>query len=419
MYKTPVIVLFSIVIASAVFLLLGLSDCVFNELYISFDSYSYMEASNMLYNELKPHPTRPLTYAFILGLINFIWENPNNFQYTSFSLFINLASWIGSIIILHKSLLLYFNKKAAFWLTLFSIVSLGSIAQNFLLLTESITTFILSLIAFYILKYSLFKKNKYLIISVSLLNFLVLIRPGFLYLAIIASLMLIVFAIIKRQKWNVLIIAFVFSILLISFQYVLMYKTYDKATISFIDKITWYNYLGAESFANASNTPLPEVREVRETQLKNKTYKEMSKIASEDLIYQIKNNPTEIIQEALSNLVENSISGSHAITGTREIHKTSKTNYSFIVDILFFISRVQNLFYISLLIISLVFLVKNLFRTNISIYFLFAIVSYIILTSSISFWQGDRFHIVTYQTILIIFVSLIKNKNYAKKWLKE
>lgn len=419
MYKILGNILFSILVVLVFYVILGLNDCVFNVLYITPDSYSYIEASNMFFDKFKPHPTRPFGYSFILGLINLVYENPSRDQYIAYSILINLVSWVGSIVLLKKTLSIYFTDKVSFWLTLFSTLSIGNIAIVFQLLSESITVFFLSLISYFIIKYNKSKEFKYLIFAVTGMNLTILVRPGFLYLGIISSLILITILMYKRQVKNKEMSFFILSITLIAFQYTMMYKEYGKGTVSFIDKITWYYYLGAESQASKFETTYRSVRESRYLEHSKKSYKELSEISNKDLIDQIKNNFPNVIREWMRNLKQNSYVGAYGIKKAKKVHKiNSNETYLFTSNLLYKISTMQNKFYILLFLLSLLMVVMNLFKTNVAIYILTTIISYVILTSGISFSQGDRFHCILYPLILILFLNLIKNKSYAKQWIK-
>jgi hypothetical protein len=383
------------------------------------DSLSYIDASNMLYNEMLPHPTRPLGYAFISGLPNLIYPNLSNNQYILFAVCLNLFSWIGSIILFNKSLKLYFTDKVSFLFTLFLIFTFGGIANIFWMLTESFIMLLLSLITYYILKYGRNKEIKYLIIASSLLNFAIMIKPGFIYLGIIASFLLVFFLIKLGIKNNskMLISIFIISLGFVMFQYVAMYKVYDKATPSFIDKVTWYYYLGAESYADAERIPFDSVQESRRMYLSNKSYKEKSQICSEDLKCQIRENTYVVFKQWSLNIIENSISGSNFLSTIKR--ENNNTYISIFSGILYNIARLQNLFFMLVFFFSTLMILKNIFRYNIIIFLLATIVAYVILTSGISFGQGDRFHYILYPVIMVIFLLLIKDKAYAQQWLKR
>ena len=82
------------------------------------DTLSYIAASNLLFGEMKPHPTRPLGYAFISGLPKIIYPSLSIHHYIKFGVFVNLLAWIGSIILFYKSLKIYFTDRISYLFTL-------------------------------------------------------------------------------------------------------------------------------------------------------------------------------------------------------------------------------------------------------------------------------------------------------------
>lgn len=417
MYKTRTIVLITLGFASLFFLAFGLSGFMFSSPFIPPDSHSYINASNLLFNELKPHPYRPLGFAFILGLPNLFLDTMSVKQYVIYGVLLNIAAWIGTLVFLFKTLCIYFNKKTAFWLTVFSLLSIGSMVQVFLVLTESVTGFFLAVIVFQILKYNKDKNFKRLVFSVALLNLLILIRPGFLYIGLLGSVVLIGYSIIKKIKWSSITTLFISSAALLALQFFMMHKTFSIATVSFIDKVTWYCYLGAEAQAATNEKDYMEVHDIRRAELAIKSYPEMMTLCSADMKHQVRHNFFNVIKEYGKNIAENSYGGAYVLTAIKEANKNESKVTVWFANLLYIISRLQNVFYIFLFIVSSVLLLKAKF--NFSLYSIMAVVSYVILTSGISFWQGDRFHFILYPAILVVFVILIKDKPFGKKWLQR
>lgn len=210
---------------------------------------------------------------------------------------------------------------------------------------------------------------------------------------------------------------FVISLVFIMFQYGVMYKTYDKATVSFIDKITWYYYLGAESQAKAEGIPLNSIIESRRLEFSGKSFNEQSQISSADMKRQIRENAYIVFKQWGLNIVENSISGNSVISSIRRENQSEFMNK--FARLLHLVSRFQNIFFTLVFFFSIFFLAKKKFNYSITIFLLTAIVGYVIITSGISFWQGDRFHYILYQSIIIIFLLSIKDNAYAQQWLKR
>lgn len=383
------------------------------------DTINYIKASNMLYNDLTAHPTRPIGYAFISGLPNLFCSSLSNNGYILFGILLNFISWVVSIVFFFKTTSLFFSHKFSFLITLIPIFTLGSIFSVFWMLTEPITILMLSLISYNLSKYIINEDIKHLIVATSLLNLAILVRPGFIYLGLVASFTLIIFLIknFKRIMSKTALMGFGVSLIFIAFQYGMMYKTYGKATPSFIDKLTWYHYLGAKSQAEAEGIPLNSIKELRRLELSGKSFKEKSQISSADIKRQVKENTYIVFKHWTLNIVRNSISGSGIIASMKKENQSKFLNI--FSTLLFRISQLQNTFFTLVFCFSIFFLVKNKFNHSIAIFLLAAIVAYIIITSGISFSQGDRFHHILYQSIILIFLLSIKDKAYAQQWLKQ
>ena len=396
---------------------LDVRSCIFK--IIPPDSITYIDASNMLFDEMKPHPIRPLGYAFISGLPKIIYPSLSINQYIAFSVFVNILAWAFSIILFYKTLMIYFIDRVSFLFTLILIFSFSGVAHVFCMLTESIVCFFLSLITYCMLKYNKSKKTKHLIISTTLLNLAILIKPGFFYLGICASLGLIFFMIYidKNIGSKKLLSFFILSITLIAIQNIEVYRNYGKLTTSFIDKITWYHYLGARSYAVANKIPLTSVKESRLLNLSDKSFGEISQICKDDFKWQMTNHPHVVFKQLILNIFENSIYGSDVI---KLIQKENKNKLSGAFSkVLYKITALQNFVFIFVFLISVIMILRSFFSQNIAITLLASLVAYVILSSGISFWQGDRFHYILYQTIIAIFILLLKDKPFAQQWLKQ
>lgn len=386
---------------------------------IPVDTFSYIKASDMLYNDLVPHPTRPLGYALISGLPNLVFSNLNDNYYISFGVFLNLISWITSLVFFNKTLRLFFTPKFSFLVSLIPMFSFGGVFSVFWMLTEPIIVLFLSLISFSLSKYVKKDDIKHLIVATSLLNFATLVKPGFIYLGLTASIALIIYLTQDNRNKNIKIpaILFITSLIFITLQAGIMYKTYDKVTVSFIDKITWYYYLGSESEAEAEGIPLDTIRELRRQELSGKSLSEQSRIISSDMKRQIRENTYIVFKNWGLNIIENSKSGNSIIFSIRN---ELKQKYMKLFTTLLLITTIlQNISFILILLFCAFLMAKKYFKYNIAILLLTALLFYVIITSGISFSQGDRFHYPLYQSIIIIFLLTMKDSVYAKQWLRQ
>ncbi len=416
MFNTRNLIIAALSIALIYFLCFGLQDLIFSSAFITRDSDSYMHAADMLYKNGEPHAMRPLGFALILGLPNLLFKTVTQEHYVVFGVCMNLLCWIGSVVFLFKSLKLFFLPRISFLIASVSILCIGSLAQVFFVLTESVTSFGLSIIAFNLLLYSKNNNLKHLIISCSLMNVLILIRPGFFYLGVLFSLVLIAFLLYRRYKSMVMYLVFGVSVLSVCAQIVMMHRTYGIASVSFIDKVTWYYYLGAETEAKLSGSYYMDIYHQRHEYLGKKTYKEIVSECSADMKDALKQHPTIVLKEYGKNLIENSYGGSFAISALS--YNESKGDFrQSITKALFNFSRLQNVFFIGLFVVSLYLMIGK--RLNLGLVLLTAIIGYVILTSGISFWQGDRFHFILYPSIILLFMAQLSKRPIADNWVRN
>lgn len=154
------------------------------------------------------------------------------------------------------------------------------------------------------------------------------------------------------------------------------------------------------------------------------SFAEKAEFIAQDQKNQAKNNFPNILKEWIQNLKENTITGSYGISRTKafnEFQKGNKTWKTVSSNFLFWTTRLQNITFVSLFCISGILLLLNCKLCNLPMFFLGTIVVYSILTSGVSFFQGDRFHIVLYPLILIFSsnqlfftgLRLLRKSNWA------
>lgn len=418
MRKNQYILLFvSLIFVLLIFVLLQLGKFVFGENYIPSDSYEYINASNILYKEFIPHPTRPLGYAFILGLPNLFIDSVSLKGYLIFSVILNLFFWFGTIILLYKSLHLFIGKRSSFFATLFFIICIGNVTQIFYVLTETVVTFLLLLMSYFLLIHIKNKNTKYLILGVSVLNIIILFKPGMFYFAgfISLSLMLYLFYIRKIKKLKSFY--FILSVLLVAIQFSSIYKTYGNITPSYIGKLAWYHYLGAKSNAKANNISYSKESDIRLSTFKDLNWNDKSRVSVIDFKNQITGNFNNVLIVYAKNIFGNISIGSGAIP----LYDNEKNNISNLRfnRILWQISRYQNILFVFLFLMSLVLIFYYRRKVNAFILISSGVVLYTILTSGISFLQGDRFHIVFYPLVIINILYLLSWNSKVMQILKR
>jgi hypothetical protein len=375
------------------------------------DCDNYRESASYLYHNFKTHNFRPIGMAIITG-IPYLFGATDATIY-EFSLIINTIAWLGSALLLFNFLKkqLQISKAVIGSLLFYSIISFVFI--NFKLLTESIFTFLMITVFYFLEKYYTKKSFHFLSMSISILLFSILIKPSVKFFAII---IFIYFGktLIKNYR-NKSILFIYLSLSLIAFQYVKMKNDYGNYTLSYIDSVTYYNYLGSKAFYYKTNEILNQSTNKRALFLEKHSYPEQRNIATKDLINQISNNKFNLIKAYISDLSENTKTPNSSIEPLKNLN--NKSYYSFFKKCLFIISKYQNWFFT---IIGFILAVYYLFKSYKNEFLYSLISSYILYTitiSGVSCSQGDRFHIVFFPFVIILMAKFNneKNRNLSSK----
>ncbi len=420
MKKTYILFSIGSIIVLLFFIVLQLQNCIFDQDYIPADSFSYIESADLLYNSFSTHPIRPFGYGLILGAPHLFFDVVTLDMYVIYNFIINLFFWFGTSFFLLKSLHLFFGEKSSFYITLLFMFCMGNISHIFLILTETIVTFLLTYMAFLLLKYIIQKKVSHLILGITILNLVVLFRPGMLYFSGLISLSLL-FYLIKLKKFSFKkCTPFFLSLGLIFIQFISTYKIYGDFTLSYIDKETWYYYLGGESKAKEEGHNYMQERNQRLQNFSDLSWGEKSIVSKNDFKNQLSNNKINILKEYILNVIENAENACSSIIGTERVKNIKQDRFHiFARNFLSLISKIQNIFFTSLIPISFLLILYKRKEITIAITISFTCMAYIVLTSGISFWQGDRFHIVFYPLMMITFSQLIYRSSFAVKWLSK
>lgn len=364
--------------------------------YIFGDSYSYIFAAKELYSEFKFHDHRPLVISFINGLpllfgfnekILFVW-----------SFIINYMCWLSTILLIFEIGKEYFSIKKSFVFAVFYIFCIGNFFIIFHLLSETIFIFLLILVLYFLIFLNKTKKINFLIYSINVLILMSMIKP--LSIGLIFILLFIYFKDLKQifiSKYSFFILI---SLSILSLQLIKMKKEYGDYTISYIDGVTYYNYLGTRADCLKNNLEFIQGKNDRVVKLKNKSMMEIKLIAKKDLKEQLTYNKYNLIKAFIINIINNTSKGSAAVHSCENIKKTNYFKYfSFTFKA---ISKFQNIIFTILgFILSMHFLFS---KTTRLIKFISIQIIYFILISAISSDQGDRFHIVFFPVIIILII---------------
>ena len=379
-----------------------------NQNIIYSDSDNYREAASFFYHSFKVHHYRPVGMAIIFGL-PYLFGGDDAATY-NFSFIVNIISWLGIALLVFSFLKKYFspNKSLVFTLLFYSI--LGSAFINFHLLTESIFTFLI-LLSFYLIdKYYKSKLFHYLALAISILLFTVVIKPGAMFFAIV---LVIFFSRILIKNYNKRSTVFIYmSLGLILFQGIKMKEQYGNFTISYIDGVTYYNYLGSKALCLKENKEFNQGENKRADYIFSLPLPEGKIVAAKDAVEQLKTNSTNLIKAYLLDIFDNTKSPSDCISICRNIE--GKGYFEFVKKSMLVVSKYQNRFFTLIgFILALYYCLRSFKKQD--IYTLMSLyILYIMATSGISSQQGDRFHIVFFPVVIILI-----GKMYAEKYRKN
>jgi hypothetical protein len=406
-YVLIFISLFSIFLINSLLSLFSQND-------LCLDCENYLESAIYLFKNFEVHYYRPIGMSIIYGF-------PIMFGYDSYLdlynyvIIINILFYIGIIIYFFKICSLFFDKKKSFYFSLLLITYFG-ISLHINEILSEIAFIFFTLIAFYCLaKYYILNKTDYLFYAISLFLFTILIRPGIFYFAF-GILILNLFTIYKN--WSIKrILILIVPAFLILFQMIKMKEQYGNYTISYIDAVTYYNYLGSKSIGLKNNKILNQNSNKRADFIFNQTYKNQKNIAYQDLIYQIKNNTYYLVKAYIDDLEENTKTATSRLQNLKNIknEKYFDEKIKLFSEITEWQNKLSTLFG---LLLALYFTITyNKHNKIVFVFVLYFI--YIFFISGISSTQGDRFHIVFYPIVLLLLLFFLKNiKNITNKYIK-
>lgn len=371
------------------------------------DASNYNEAATNLYWYYRVHYYRPILMSAIYGVPLIVGASEIDLYIIAVG--INIFLWLWTILLLFAIFCQYVSEKTAFWFSVTFIFYIGIALYNFHFLAEIPFLFFLVLGFYFLQKYNQTKVVKWLVISLSVIVLSILIKPGSKFFAII---MLLYFAKILFSHYKQKIILFLYaSIGLCFIQAAGLKYQFGDFTISYIDSVTFYNYLFSKADCFRNDTEFDQMNNPRADFLFTHKVHEQKKIATADIKEQLQNNKLNVLKAYVDNFVWNSISANSVpmaysnVKGTKKFEQTQ--------SVLFWISKYQNRIMTILgLLLSLVTLWK--FHKDAFLLFTAFFILYIFGISGISSNQGDRFHIITYPFTLILLVNYINKMSSFK-----
>lgn len=382
------------------------------------DQQTYFQAADDFYNHFRAHAYRCIGYPLFLGLPELIGLKP---PYSYWPVILNFIFFIGILTLLlkiEKLIEINLALPVAFILSFCS----GFIRSINLALTEIGFAFFLVFGLYSLLKLMYSNcKIRYSFLFVFSLGMATLFRPGFYILTLIIACISIIIIMFKKKSIGTAFyiqksILAVVSALVITLgaQSILMKKTFNSYRLTYIDDSTWFYYIGALSttiYENDcfTNECFRAEGIKRNLILSDKTLDEMSVIAKADRKKIILTQKKALFKAYKINVVSN------FITAAGWDEKENKLMYKLAVITNILLSFFPFLLYLIILLSKLRCVISK--EMHVVFNFVLCVIAYTVLTSGISCYQGDRFHIVFYPLALIFIVFILK-KCFPVKQLK-
>jgi hypothetical protein len=376
------------------------------------DSFNYQEAAKNLYVFYKGHIYRPILMSAIIG-IPYLF-GCSDAAIFSFGFYVNLVCWFTSFLLFFEILKTFIKAKAAFIFTVFSIFIIGSTVHVFHLLTETIYQFFI-VSAFYLLvRYYKTKEFWYLSFSISVFLASMLIKPGSKFLAIVITLYFMK-EIIRNYKSKSMFFIYG-SLLMILIQCSGMKYQFGSFTISYIDSVTYYDYIGSKAMCFKFGKEYTQRNNPRADYLASNEPTAKLRVAGEDLKGQLCNNKWNLLKAYVSDMKENTVSGNSCLSEIRNFKKRQVFNFA--KTFLFNVSKWQNRFYTMLAFLLAVFFFLKTFRKPNPRTFISFFILYIMATSGISCGQGDRFHLMVFPFMFLLLAKYLSETKRFKPFFE-
>lgn len=377
------------------------------------DASNYLESAQKMYLKFTGHYYRPMVMAFITGLPYLFGSSDAGIL--QWSLLVNVLCWLVTSLLLFQIAKDFLKTKVAFLVALLPFFIIGNAVLNYHLLTENIYTFFIVLAFYSLFRY--FKTNNFwfLSFSLSLLLSSMLIKPGAKFLAILILLFFIK-TVLKNHKAKAMILIYG-SVLMILIQLVGMKVQYGDFTISYIDGVTYHNYLFSKAECFKNGKEYHQINNPRAEYLFSLLFTDQKRVAQEDAIRQIKTNFPNVVKAYFHNLLENAKSGNACVYDLE--NKKRSRDFDFWKTAAFDLSKWQNRLFTVLGVLVSLYFVRKIWVTKSLYAFMALFVLYTIILSGISCGQGDRFHVVTFPIVFLLLAkALVENERFKRFFVR-
>lgn len=365
------------------------------------DSSSYVESAKNLYIFYRGHNYRPILMAIINGFPYLFGSSDETVL--AFSFYVNVFCWLAFFIVLFEIFKEYLSPKYAFVFTIFSILFVGNTAFIFHLLTENIYMFYIVFGFYFLINY--YKKQQFWMLSLALSIFILsmLIKPGSKFLAIV-----FVFYFIKEifKNWKSKFTWFIYgSLFLVIIQCAGVKYQFGNFTLSYIDSVTYYNYIGSKAMSIKFGKEYHQMNNPRAEYIFSYECNIQKEIAASDLKHQLQFNTLNLAKAYFSDVIENLKTGNTCIEDCKNTN--GNRYFDFWNQLFYSISKWQNRIFTLLgFCLALYYLFKS-YKKEIIFSFISFFILYIFILSGISCGQGDRFHVITFPFVVVLLAKFL------------
>jgi hypothetical protein len=368
------------------------------------DSTSYVEAAKNLYVFHRGHNYRPMLMAFINGLPYLFGGDDDSL--IAFSFYVNLFCWLAFLLVFFEMLKELLLPKKAFFLTLFAMFFIGNVAHVFHLLTESIFMLFMIVGFFCMMKYYKNREFRYLALAMGIFILSMLIKPGAKFFAIVFAAFFIPEIIRNYKSKAMWWLCGCLTLVLV--QCTGIKHQFGNFTLSYIDAVTYYDYLGSKAMCLKFGKEYSQMNNPRAEYIFSHECYEQKRIAGEDLKAQLCYNTKNLAKAYISDVMENTKTGNTCIDDCSNIKGNS--SFPFWKSVLYGISKWQNRIFTLLGVVLSLFFVLKRYRQRDVFFFMALFTLYIYATAGISCSQGDRFHVITFPLVVLLAVKFLKDK---------
>ncbi len=368
------------------------------------DDPSYLLAAKRLYLEATLDDGRPLGIAAIFGL-PFLFGASSKAAIV-WGIGVNFCCWFVSVLLVFRILSGRIGKKKAFWVSAAFLSCIGNLAVAFNLLSEPVYIALILSAIYFLHRYQLENRTRFLSFALAILLFAALVKPVALGLAFLVAILH--FRDLKPLVKHGSSISVCLSALLICIQLYGMKKKYGDYTISYIDTITYYNYLGGKADCLRKNIEFIPGENARAKYFNRFTSHGQKRLVKEDFKEQLTNNSGNLAKAYAYCLYSNSSKGSFIVS------ECANKNHTVYFDAFHFIfkaiSKLQNIFLTISGVLFSFYCWLRWKKTSSFQRLLSAFVLYIFFVSAVSCFQCDRFHIVFFPLVFILLADFWANK---------